>query len=545
MYVGPVKASESTALSLFDQGVDTVFGVLGDANLFMGDHLIRQLGTRYVGATHETIAVSMALGFSRTSGRLGVATVTHGPGLTNTITALVDGVRSRTPMLLVAGDTSAEEPDHPQQIDQAALVAATGAGWAPVRSAATVPADVATAIRRASTEQRPIVLNVPVDISRQETEYRKAPVVAPLERAVGADPDALDRAVGLIASSARPLVLAGRGAVLADAGADIVALAEQLGAPLCTTVLGSGLFDDDPFNLGIHGTLAHDIALGTIGEADCVLVLGAALNRHTTDRGALLRGKRIVQVDIDPAQIGVHVDVDVAVVGDVRRVVRSMADMLRSVDHRPASFRSPTLRTQLSNNTTDCADLSTDTHLDPRAALRHLDRVLPVERTVAVDTGRFMRQALTMPVPEPTALVTSHAFGSIGLGMGNAIGAAVARPDRPTVLLTGDGGFMMGGIAELHTAVEHELDLIVVIFDDGSYGAEHVQLFRLGMDPSVSEHHWPDFCEVGAAMGYDAIRVTNTAGFDVVAERVATRQAGRPLLIDVAIDPVVASRIQT
>jgi thiamine pyrophosphate-dependent acetolactate synthase large subunit-like protein len=540
-----MKASESLARSLVDQDVDTVFGVLGDANLFMGDHLIREHGTRYVGATHEAIAVSMALGFARVSGKLGVATVTHGPGLTNTITALVDGVRSRTAMLLVAGDTSAAELDHPQQIDQAALVAATGAGWAPVRSPATVAADVATGIRRAFVEQRPIVLNVPIDISREETEYRKAPVVPPLERSVGADPDALDRAVGLIASAARPLILAGRGAAVADAGAAVVTLAEQLGAPLCTTVLGSGLFNEDAFNLGIHGTLAHDTALDAIGEADCVVVLGASLNRHTTDSGSLLRGKRVVQVDIDAAQIGVHVDVDVAVVGDARRVAESMTDMLRSVDHHPSAFRSSTLRTKLSDHSNDSADLSTDTHVDPRAALRQLDRILPTERTVAVDTGRFMRQALTMSVPEPTALVTSHAFGSIGLGMGNAIGAAVARPDRPTVLFTGDGGFMMGGIAELHTAVEHELDLIVVVFNDGSYGAEHVQLFRLGIDPAVSQHHWPDFCNVGSAMGYEVISVTNTAGFDAVAERVATRKPGRPLLIDIAIDPVVASRIQS
>ncbi|MCB0990232.1 MAG: thiamine pyrophosphate-binding protein [Acidimicrobiales bacterium] len=538
-----MKASEVLARSLVDQGVDTVFGVLGDANLFMGHHLIRDLGVTYVGATHEAIAVSMALGFARSSGRLGVATVTHGPGMTNTITALVDGVRSRTPMLLVAGDTPADELDHPQQIDQAALVATTGAGWAPVWSASTLAADLAKAIRRAWAEHRPIVLNVPVDISRQEADYTPVPAAGRFDLSVGADPDALDRAVGLLASANRPLILAGRGAVLSGARDDIVALGNELGAPLCTTVLGSGYFGGEEFNLGIHGTLAHDAALDAIGQADCVLVLGAALNRHTTDRGALLRDKRVVQVDIDPAQIGVRVDVDVAVVGDVRRVVQDMTEMLRSVDHQPSAFRSPDLERKLMDEPA-ADDLSTDTHLDPRTALRQLDRIIPSDRTVAVDTGRFMRQALTMPVPEPTALVTSHAFGSIGLGMGNAVGAAVAKPDRPTVLLTGDGGFMMGGIAELHTAVEHQLDLIVVVFNDGSYGAEHIQLFRLGIDPSVSQHEWPDFCTVAEAMGYDTVRVENVAGFDIAEKHIAQRQPGTPLLIDVAIDPMVASQLQ-
>jgi acetolactate synthase-1/2/3 large subunit len=160
-----------------------------------------------------------------------------------------------------------------------------------------------------------------------------------------------------------------------------------------------------------------------------------------------------------------------------------------------------------------------------------------------VDAGRFMLDALTMPVPEPIALVTTHAFGSIGLGMGSTVGAAVGRPDRTTVLLVGDGGFMMGGLSEFNTAVHNNLDVIVVLFNDGSYGAEHVQLVNKNMDTSASLHHWPDFTEVAAAFGAEPVSVHSVADFTDAEKAVLQRQPGRPVFIEIAIDPEVSSRI--
>ena len=145
---------DAVAQALVDHGVDTVFGVLGDGNLFIGENLQRQHGVNLVGATHEANAVCMAEGWAKATGRLGVATVTHGPGLTNTITALVEGVKNETPMLLVAGDTPIENEQHLQNLDQHALVVATGAGFQPVRNVETISEDVSTAVRRAHAERR-------------------------------------------------------------------------------------------------------------------------------------------------------------------------------------------------------------------------------------------------------------------------------------------------------------------------------------------------------------------------------------------------------
>ncbi len=532
--------------ALAAHGIDTMFGVLGDGNLFIAESMMRNHGLHYVAATHEANAVCMADGWGRAAGRLGVATVTHGPGLTNTATALVEGVKNRTPLLLIAGDTPIADRDHLQNLDQHAVVAATGAGFEPVRSLTTLPRDIAHSIRRARSERRPIVLNVPLQL-QWEQEVTPAPVfeVESVATATGPDPAALDIAVGILASAARPIVLAGRGAVAADAHDALVTLADRLGAPLATSLLGSGYFADEPGNLGLFGTLTHAGAQEVLASADCVISFGASLNRYTTDEGRLLAGKRVIQCDVDPARIGSTVPIDAGVTGDARRVAETIVEWLDAAEHRPSSFRSADLEASLAAFDPASAfdDLSRPGAVDPRTFTLRMDGILPTDRTVVIDAGRFMLQALTLPVPDPTSLITSHGFGAIGLGMSNAIGAAVARPNRPTVLCIGDGGFMMGGLAELHTAVEHNLDLIVLLYNDGSYGAEHIQLWRKDMDTKASLHHWPDFPSVLGALGAEVVQVADEADYERAAAAIEGRAPGRPVVIEAVLDPDMASSI--
>ncbi|MDP6902300.1 MAG: thiamine pyrophosphate-binding protein, partial [Acidimicrobiales bacterium] len=292
---------DAVAQALVDHGVDTVFGVLGDGNLFIGENLQRQHRVILVGATHEANAVCMAEGWAKATGRLGVATVTHGPGLTNTITALVEGVKNETPMLLVAGDTPIENEQHLQNLDQHALVVATGAGFQPVRNVETIAEDVSTAVRRAHAERRPIVVNVPLNIEWDEVDYEPRPALNSPPVRLAPDPDQLESALGIIASSTRPVILAGRGAVLSGAREVLIELGDALGAPLATSLLGTGFFSDQPFNLGIHGTLSHEIAGEALAMADCLIVFGASLNFFTTDYQSLLAGKRVVHVNLDPS----------------------------------------------------------------------------------------------------------------------------------------------------------------------------------------------------------------------------------------------------
>jgi acetolactate synthase I/II/III large subunit len=539
-----MKGHDAVAQALVDQGVDTVFGVLGDANLFIGDALMRLHDVHYVAATHEASAVMMAQGFTRATGRLGIATVTHGPGLTNTTTALIEGVKSATPMVLLSGDTPTLDLHHLQNVGQRQLVEATGAGFWPVRGPETIADDVATACRLARVEKRPIVLNLPLEFEWEDVDYEPTTLNLALAPSIAADDEAIDAALGLIASARRPLLLAGRGAVQADARDAIVRLGQLLGAPLCTSLLGTGYFRDEEFDLGIFGTLATSLASEVMMSADCVVTFGAALNKYTTHEGTLLAGKKVIQIDTDARRIGSTVPIDVGVLGDARRVAETMADLLEVADHEPSSFASPELRDRIAaHQPGGFDDLSTERTVDPRSAVLRLDEVLPRDRTVVVDAGRFMLDALTLPVPDPLALVTTHAYGSIGLGMGATVGAAVGRPDRPAVFMVGDGGFMMGGLAEFHTAVHNDLDVIVVLFNDGSYGAEHVQLVNKGMDTGPSLHHWPDFIAVATAMGANAVAVRSLADFTHVEKAVVQRELGTPVFIEIAVDPDVASRI--
>ena len=536
---------DAVAQALVDHGVDTVFGVLGDGNLFIGENLQRQHDVNLVGATHEANAVCMAEGWAKATGRLGVATVTHGPGLTNTITALVEGVKNETPMLLVAGDTPVENEQHLQNLDQHALVVATGAGFQPVRNVETIAEDVSTAVRRAHAERRPIVVNVPLNIEWDEVDYEPRPALNSPPVRLAPDPDQLESALGIIASSARPVILAGRGAVLAGAREVLIELGDALGAPLATSLLGTGFFSDQPFNLGIHGTLSHEVAGETLAMADCLIVFGASLNFFTTDYQSLLAGKRVVHVNLDPSHIDRHATVAAGVVGDATVVAEAMIALLKEAEHQPSSFRTADLEKKLQefDLSDSYEDKSYDGAVDPRTLTRQLDAGLPQDRQVVVDAGRFMLDALTMSVPNPRDLVTSHGFGAIGLGMSTAIGAAVAHPTRPTVLCIGDGGYMMGGLTELSTAVHLGLDLIVIVYNDGSYGAEHIQLVTKGMDPAASLHEWPDFCAVAESMGCDTAKITSLDDIDAALEVVKNRQPGRPVLIEASTDPDVVSAI--
>ena len=532
---------DAIAKAVVDQGIDTAFGVVGDANVFIVDSLVRNHGLRYVAAAHESSALQMALGYARVTGGLGVATVTHGPGLTNAITPLVEGVRSNTPMLLLCGDTAVVARHHLQKIGQRELVLATGAGFEPVRSGETIALDVAQAVRRAYAERRPIVLDIPYDLEFVDVSPHAAPRAEPPALAVAPDPVALDRAVGIIASATRPLVLAGRGAVLSGARESLVRLAARLGAPVATTLMGRGLFEGDPFDLGIFGTLSTEVASEAIASADCIIAFGAGLNSMTTYDDSLLAGKRVVQCDVDPARLGLLSRVDAGVVGDAGRIADTIVAWLDDAEHKPSGFRSPELEARLRqfDPAAQFVDRSTDSFVDPRTLTLRLDSLLPAGRTVVVDGGRYMLNALRVPARDPMSFVTTTSFGSIGLGLGHAIGAATAKPDQPTVLLCGDGGFMMGCLVELNTAIQLGLDLTIVIYNDGSYGAEHIQFHTKNMDPALSLHRWPSFAAVASSMGATGVTVRNLGELDAAAAAVQARSG--VVLIDVKLDPQMIS----
>lgn len=530
-----MRLHAALARALKDQGSDTMFGLIGDANLFMVDRFVQDEKGTYIGAAHEAGAVLMAYGYANRSGRLGVATVTHGPGLTNTLTALVEGAKSRTPMLLIAGDTPASIRNHMQDVAQREVILSAGSGFEQVASPQSALADLAVAIRRAHLERRPVALNIPAEFMWEDIEYRRVPTGL-VGQAPQPDAGALDRAVGIIASARRPVVLIGRG-VGDESRPAVFRLAERIGAPVATTLGGKGHLNGEWFGLGIFGTLSTPIANDIILSADCLIAFGASLNPFTTADGSLVKGKALVQCDIDPSSIGLYVPVAAAVVGEAGSVATAMIGLLDQADIQPTAFRSTALAEQLADSAAaGLPDLSPDSPIEICTALVRLNSAIPRSRTVVLDTGRFMGQAFRLvDAPNPRAWSYAMAFGCIGLGMGAAIGAGVAAPGAPVVCVCGDGGFMNGGLTEFNTAVRHKIDLITIVCNDHAYGAEHIQLRNRGLDPGIATFDWPDFAPLADALGGRGVTVRTVADLELAEQ--AIRERDRPLLIDIKLDP--------
>lgn len=531
-----VHAAIAEALAHHD--VDTVFGLIGDANLFLVDSFVRNKGGRYIPSAHEAGATLMAIGYAGLTGKVGVATVTMGPGLSNTVSTLIEGVRGATPIVLLCGDTASVERDEISRIGQREMVSVTGAGFVQLRAPETLTEDLATAFRRAAVERRPIVFNMPRDMQWQEIEYTPLKHKLADDRALVPASDDLDDAVGIIATAKRPLVLAGRGAVYDSARNSLLTLAERIEAPLATTLKAKGLFQNEPFDLGFFGTMSSEITLDIIMASDCVVAFGAGLNPYTTAKGTLLNGKRVVHVDLHQTAIGRYLQPDVGVVGDACLTADLMLHWLNEAEIAPSGFRNEVaeLLTPKSTSPNRSSTMSRPGTVDIKPALQKINAAVPFDRIFVTDAGRFLKEAwLSVQVPNPQSFQTAVNYGAIGMGLPQAIGAACADNSRPTLLVMGDGGFMLGGLMEFNTAVRCGCDLIVVVCNDASYGAEHVQFRYRDMDPEISLFDWPDFAPIAITLGGEGVTVRSDEDLELAVAAIEGRK--RPLLIDIKLDP--------
>ena len=539
-----VAGYEAMAKALTDLGVTTVHGVMGDGNFHFIQSFVNDQGGRYVAARHEAGAVNMADGHARVlaPNTLGVATVTHGPGLTNTVTALTAAVRNRTPMLLIAGDLPRGAFRHNQRIDQAAVVAPTGAGYVSATTSAGAERQVESAIRKALFERRPVVLDIANDVQRESwtgpvrVDRLRAMVADAQQQRPHPDPAAIKAAANRLDAAERPVILAGRGAVWADAKEQLEALAERTGALLCTTLLAKGLFDGDPYNLGVAGTFGTELSTQILADADCVVAFGANLHSWTTNLGKLYPKASVIQVDVRPTEIGDFTPVDHVVIGDAAVTAAALRDAV-SARTPGTGFRTREIREALAGwEVTDgIADQSPSGRVDPRLALIALNAILPRERLVFSDAGHFWSYpGAYLDVPEPDSFVLAANFGSIGLGLATAIGGALARPDRLPVLVAGDGGLLMS-IAELETAARYHLPLVVIVLNDAAYGSEVHALRAGGLPPDTAQFPETDFVQLAEGFGATGVTVRALADVDEVGRRLPGLD--RPLLVDVKVDP--------
>jgi thiamine pyrophosphate-dependent acetolactate synthase large subunit-like protein len=529
------NVAEVAGSVLADLGVGHAFGVVGSGN-FHVTNALRAGGVAFTAARHEGGAASMADGYSRLAGRPGVLTVHQGCGLTNAMTGITEAAKSRTPMIVLAADTAGAAVNSNFRIDQDLLATSVGAVAERVHGPASAVADITRAFTTAVHGRRTVVVSLPLDV-------QAAPLDAPLPLAGVAAPDparpaaaAVAGLAGLLAAAERPVFIAGRGG--RGAGPEIAALARRAGALLATSAVANGLFAGDEFDLGISGGFATPLAAELIAGADLIVGWGCALNMWTMRHGTLIGpAAQVVQVDDDLAALGAHRPVDLGVLGDCAATAADTLDALGPGAGAPAraGYRTAEVSKRLSGrrwwNEVPTDDLGTADRIDPREFSKALDRALPAERLVSVDSGNFMGYpSAYLRVPDEFGFCFTQAFQSVGLGLASGIGAALAQPGRLPVIATGDGGFLMG-VAELETAVRLGRPMVIAVYDDAAYGAE-VHHFGGAEHGTVT---FPDRDLAAIARGFGAAGVTVRDVDDMAAVQAWSHDPDGVLVIDAKI----------
>ena len=530
------------------EGVEVLFTLMGDANMYWSATMADMPGVRLVHARHEHCACSMAHGYAMATGKVGVASTTCGPGFTQIMTALAQAAHGNVPLVVFAGDSPMGAAWYLQEIDMAPLARATGAHFVAVRSIDSLLDNVREAFHVAATERRPVVLSIPMDLQRQEypymADYLPAADLGPMAQRPLPDPEMVDRLVDMIAEAEKPIIIAGRGATRSGAREALEALAESSGALLATSLLGKGLFEDNPYHLGIAGTFASDYARERFVESDLVIGVGAGLGHYTTEGGYLYPGARAVQIDINPRGLwqGLRT-ADLHIRADARAAAESIVERLGQRGISKAGYRTPEIAAGIAAASPDAREFPVQANtVDPRKAILELDQVIPKDWDIVIGGGHYFSIALTHlrgRAPEKYHVVVD--FGAIGSGLPAAIGVAAARGNGKVALIEGDGSLLMH-VQELETIRRQGIRMLITIMNDGGYGAEFHKFRARGIETGVREtmHGRGDLAGVATGFGLRGSTVEGTGSMEsLFAEHQSANNAG---FWDIHIDDRIASR---
>ncbi|MFA7668702.1 MAG: thiamine pyrophosphate-binding protein [Burkholderiaceae bacterium] len=531
------------ARTFSEMGVDTLFGVMGDAVMHFIDYYANDFGGRYIKAAHESGAVQMAIAYSQLSNKVGVAACTCGPGFANTVTALMEARKSSTPVILVTADAPSAVKEHFQDMNHGAVALACEVAYIEPTSPDRIQDAVIESIDKAVRERRPVVLNLPpYDLLNKTTaKYQDISLNIRNERATLTAPEAVEGCVEAIANAKRPLILVGYGAIKQGALNHISELAERLEAPIATTLRAKDSFSKHKWNLGIMGTLARTEALDVMAKSDCIISIGASCNYLTTAKGSLVKDKTLVMIGDEGLAMYRFAKPRNVVNGDISSAITEIMKWLDEIDLQPSAFTDEhdvaTALQALSKPRLDDARRVSEGALTLDFVSTELDNLLD-EKIVVTDAGRFTRSVWTnIHASKPEYFLAPVSFASIGMGVGHAIGAAVAVPQVPVLAIIGDGGFMMGGINELFAIRALQLDIVTIIINDGAYGAEYAKLVDAGRDPEASNIQAPPLAEVAATMGFKTRVVTNKQELAGALEVIAQRDKKTPILVEVQLPP--------
>ena len=509
---------EALANAFAAEGVDTHFTLMGDGNMHWVAAMQKRDGMATFSARHEHCACAMAMGYHCATGKVGVASVTCGPGFTQIMTALTTASRGRIPLVVFAGEAPINAKWYNQALDQPPFAAACDVHYISAHSPQRMYQYVREAFYRARHERKPVVLGVPYDLQKQPLPnigaYQPSAEVMPHVEPAPPHPHQVDQVVEKLTRAKCPVVLTGRGAVLSGAAAGIEAIAERCGALLATTLLARGMFDHNPFSLGVAGGFARDIAREMGAKADLVVAFGSSLNYYTVDGGSMFPNAEVVQIDTEPAGFAHGMKSgDLHLAADAKLAAAAILAKLPASGRTAAAVRSPELARRIRDEPADAAEFAVAPGtLDPRRAIEELDRVIPKDFDSVSGSGHQSYFHSVMRGRKPENYHAIRAFGAIGSGISYAIGVAAARRNGRVALFEGDGSFLMH-IQELEMVQRHRLKLLFCIFNDGAYGAEIHKLRADGVDDSGSMFGYTDFAAIAKGFGLRGANVTDVSQF--------------------------------
>jgi acetolactate synthase I/II/III large subunit len=517
---------EAIVSGLVAHGVDTVFGLPG-AQIYGLFDAFHQAQLKVIGARHEQACGYMAFGYARSTGRVGVFSVVPGPGVLNAGAALLTAFGCNEPVLCLTGQVPTaflgKGRGHLHEMPDQLATLRSFLKWAErIEYPANAPALVARAFQEMLSGRRgPVSLEMPWDVFTQKVEVGTAEILDPLPTPQP-DPDRVKSAARLIAASQAPMIFVGAGAI--DAGEEILELAEHIDAPVVAFRSGRGIVSN-AHELGLTMAAAYRLWPKT----DLMIGIGTRLELPTMTRWPYRpEGLKSVRIDIDPAEMRRYPP-DAAIVADAKAAT---AELLAAVK-KPAYARTTGRRDIIRE--ASAAALKEIQNIQPQMAyLNILREVLPANAIVTDELSQVgFASWYGFPVYQTRTFITSGYQGTLGSGFPTALGAKVANPDRPVVAITGDGGFMFG-VQELATAVQFNIGVVVLVFNNNSYGnVRRDQRERFEGRVVASDLVNPDFVKLAESFGVGAARVTSPDHFRPALEKALA--AGGPYLIDIEV----------
>ncbi|WP_296805249.1 acetolactate synthase large subunit [uncultured Methanobrevibacter sp.] len=536
-----MRGGEAIIESLKNMGVKTIFGYPGGQTIPFYD-MLYDADIDHILVRHEQAASHAADGFARASGEVGVCLATSGPGATNLVTGIGTAFMDSSPIVAITGQvpTHLIGNDAFQEADIIGITMPIVKHSFQPKDPDLIPSMIKTSFEIASTGRPgPVLIDVPKEVQEGElTKFDDTLIDTPgYNPTVKGNLRQVKKARDLIKEAKKPMILAGAGVIISNACCELNQLAKTINAPVMTSLLGKGAFDEtDDLALGMLGMHGRKVSNDYINESDLLIAIGIRFSDRTTGRlDSFAPDTKIIHIDIDPAEIGKNVDVDLPIVGDARNILSSLNKVLN--DYRPSKEV---------NNWTDMIKAKKlellprvtydDVPLKPQRVIKEISEVLTPDSILTTDVGQNqMWAAHFYNTQKPRKFISSGGLGTMGFGFPSAIGAKVACPDDPVVSINGDGGFLMV-CQELATVREYDLPVIAVVLENRTLGMVY-QWQSLLYNQRHSQTllgNTPDFVKLAESFGVNAQRVTKPGETkEALAKAIKDNE---PILIDVVID---------